>query len=137
MSKPAKVLRIVILLLISVGGLSFAVLAVLAATGPADPRFAAAAFGVALLAAGANEIADVLVADWMSVALPPPPGDRSPGRLSSFGAGLVLVSVGGLMIGLDRVPLAIRWAAVAVIVLGFAFILVGQSVDRRHHVLAD
>jgi hypothetical protein len=137
MSKPAKVLRIVILLLISVGGLSFAVLAVLAATGLADPRFAAAAFGVALLAAGANDIADVLIADWVSVALPPPPGDPPAGRLSSLGAGLVLVSTGMLLIGLDHVPLATRWAEVWVFLLGFALILVGQSVDRRYHSLAD
>jgi hypothetical protein len=51
---PAKILRVVILLLITGGGLAFAVLAVRAATGRAGPRFAAAAFGVALLAAGAS-----------------------------------------------------------------------------------
>jgi hypothetical protein len=126
-SKPVKVLQTVFLLLVSTGGVAFAILAVLAATGLADPRLGAAAFGVTLLAAGADEIAGALVTDWVRR-----PWKLSPGRrLSAIGAGLVLGSAGEQMIALDRVPLPARLAAVAVFVVGFVLILAGQVYERR------
>ena len=57
-------LRKTILLLMGAAGVALAHLAVLAAAGLADPRLAAAAFGVALLAMGADELAGALAADW-------------------------------------------------------------------------
>jgi hypothetical protein len=114
-------------------GMTFALLAVLAATGLADPRLAAAAFGLALLAAGADGVAGALVAGWPREPWAPPPGGRPvrAGRLSSLVWGLVLGSVGALLIGLDRVPQPSRLVAGAVAVVGLALTLVGQSYDRR------
>src|SRR4051794_29084442 len=60
-SKPAKLLQMVITLLMTTGALMFGILALLAVTEQAEARLAAAAFGVALLAAGANEIAGAWV----------------------------------------------------------------------------
>ncbi|MFL5241069.1 MAG: hypothetical protein ACJ8FY_03090 [Gemmataceae bacterium] len=112
---------------------AFVVLAVLGATGRANPRLAAAAFGVAVVAAGASEIAGAVVADWPRVALNSPPGSRPvpAGRLSSLGSGLLLGSWGALLIGLDGVPLPARLAAVALLMVGLVLALVGQSQDRR------
>src|SRR5262249_50749211 len=80
-------LRKTILLLMGAAGVAFALLAVLAAAGLADPRLAAAAFGVAVLAAGADEILGALVAGWVPRGRwrPPPGGRRAArvGRLSS------------------------------------------------------
>src|SRR4051794_4104742 len=97
-------LRKAVLLLIGAAGVAFALLAVLAATGLADPRLAAAAFGVALLAAGADGVAGGLVAGWPRGWWEPPAGGRPAvreGRLPSLGWGLVLVSAGALLIVLD------------------------------------
>ncbi len=127
-------LRKAILLLMAAAGLAFALLAVLAAAGLADPRLAAAAFGVALLSAGADELAGDRGADWARGWWTPPAGGGPvgrEGRLSSLGWGLSLVSAGALLIGLDRVPLTARLVGVAVFVVGFALGLVGQSYDRR------
>ena len=127
-------LRKAILLLMATGGAAFVLLVVLATAGLADPRLAAAAFGVALLAMGADELAGARAADWPRGWGEPPAGGRPAvreGRLSSLGWGLVLVSAGALLIGLDRVPLTARLVALAVFVVGFALGLVGQSYDRR------
>src|SRR5439155_21171318 len=64
----------------------------------------------------------------------PPPGGRPAvraGRLSSLGSGLLIGSVGALLIGLDRVPPPARLVAGAVSVVGLALALVGGSYDRR------
>ncbi len=134
MSEPAKVLRVVLKLLMSAGAVAFGVLAVLAAAGRVDPRLGAAVFGVTLLAVGADEAAGALIADWPRGWWEPPAGGRPgvrEGRLSSLGWGLVLVSAGALLIGLDRVPLTARLVGVAVFVGGVVLGLVGQSCDRR------
>ena len=127
-------LRKSILLVMAAGAVAFALLAVLAAAGLADPRLAAAACGVTWLAMGADELAGALIADWARGRWTPPAGGGPAvreGRLSSLGWGLVLVSAGALLIGLDRVPLTARLVGVAVFVVGFALGLVGQSYDRR------
>jgi hypothetical protein len=134
MGKSKRVSQVVIRVVTAAGAVAFALLGVLAAAGLADPRFAAAAFGVALLAVGADEVAGALVAGWPRGRRGPPAGGRPPlreGRLSSLGWGLSLVSAGSLLIGLDRVPVTARLAAVAVFVAGFALGVVGQSYDRR------
>lgn len=59
------VLQAVLSRLMAAAGLAFVLLAVLAGAGLADPRLAAAAFGVAVLAAGADEVAGALVAGWV------------------------------------------------------------------------
>jgi hypothetical protein len=127
------VLRKTIFMLMGAGAVAFAILAVLAAAGLADPRLAAAAFGVALLAGGVDGVAGALVPDWPRGWEPPAAGRPAVrvGRLSSLGGGLALVSAGALLIGLDRVPLTARWAAVAVFMTGSALALVGGSSDRR------
>jgi hypothetical protein len=127
-------LRKTFFLLMAAGGAAFVLLAVPAAAGLAGPRLAVAAFGVAMLAAGADGVAGALVADWPRGWWQPPPGGRPAvrvGRLSSLGGGLVLGSAGALLIGLDRVPPPARLVAVAVLVVGLALALVGGPSDRR------
>ena len=133
MSKSVKVLRVVIFLPMATAGAAFVLLVVLVTAGLADPRLAAAAFGVAVLAASAHEFAGALVADWASPGWTPPPGSRPirAGRLSYLGSGLLLGSWGALLIGLGRVPLPARLVALAGIVVGLALALVGESYDRR------
>src|SRR5205823_2405131 len=97
-------------------------------------RLADAAFGVALLAVGADGVAGALVADWPRGWWKSLPGGRPTvrvGRLSSLGWGLLFGSVGALLIGLDRVPLPARLVALAVSVVGLALGLVGGFYDRR------
>ena len=128
------VLQTVLSLLMAAGAVAFALLAVLAAAGLADPRLAGAAFGVAVLAMGVDELAGAVVAGWVPRGRwQTPPGGRPTaraGRLSSLGAGLVLVSTGVVFIGVAWMPRPVLLAAVAVFVVGFALLLVG-SYDRR------
>lgn len=133
MSKSAKKLRDVIFLLMAAAGGAFVLLAGLAASGLADRRLAAVAIGITLLAAGGDGVAGALVADWERVGWKPPTGRPTvpAGRLSSLGFGLLMGSVGILLIGLDRVLLPARLVALAVAAVGFLFTLVGQSHDWR------
>ena len=133
MSKPAKVLRVVIFVPMVTALAAFVLLVVLGMAGLVDPRLAAAAFGIAVLAASAHQIAGALGADWSSPEWTPPPAARPvrAGRLSYIGSGLLLGAWGALMIGLDRVPLPARLVAVAVLVVGLVLAMVGESHDRR------
>src|SRR5579885_1978826 len=121
------VLQTVLSLLMAAGAVAFALLAALAAAGRADLRLAAAAFGVAMLAMGVDELAGALVAGWVPRGRPP---TARVGRLVSLGAGLVLVSTGVVLIGLAWLPRPVLLVAVAVFVAGFALLLVGSH-DRR------
>src|SRR5579883_1725262 len=111
-------MQIVLSLLMTAGGLAFALLAVLAVAGLADPRLAGAAFGVAVLAMGVDELAGALVAGWVPRGRwQPPPGGRPAarvGRLLSLGAGLGLVSTGVVFIGVAWMPRPVLLMAVAV-----------------------
>ena len=130
MTKPAKVLRHAILLLMATGGVAFVLLVV---AGLADSRLAAAAFGVTMLVAGADGVFGAMIAEWERVGWNSSPGLPTvpAGRLSSLGFGLVIGSVGMLLIGLDRMPPPAQLLAGAVAVIGFVLTLVGQSYDQR------
>jgi hypothetical protein len=128
------VFQTVLSLLMAAGAVAFALLAVLAAAGLADPRLAGAAFGVAVLAIGVDELAGVVVAGWVPRGRWQPPQGGRPtarvGRLLSLGAGLALVSTGVVFTGVAWMPRPVLLVAVAVFVVGFALLLVG-SYDRR------
>ncbi len=130
----STVLQVGFKLVMTVACAAFFPLAVLAAAGLADPRFASAAFGVAMLAVGADGIAGALVAEWPRGWWEPPANDRPAvwiGRLSSLGSGLLIASAGVLLIGLDQVPLTARLVGSVVFLVGFALLLVGGYYDRR------
>jgi hypothetical protein len=132
-SKPAKVLHGLIFFLMGAAAAAFVLLAVLAAAGLTDPRYAAAAFGIVFLAVGADGVAGALVADWPRVGWKPPPGRPTfpAGRLSSLGFGLTIGSVGMLLIGNDQVPQSARLVVLVGFAAGFVLTLVGQSYDWR------
>jgi hypothetical protein len=126
-------LRVVIFVPMVTALAAFVLLVVLGMAGLADPRLAAAAFGIAVLAASAHQIAGALGADWASPEWTPPPAARPvrAGRLSYLGSGLLLGSWGALLIGIGRVPLPARLVALAGMAVGLALALVGVSYDRR------
>ncbi|HEY3969256.1 MAG TPA: hypothetical protein VGM05_32190 [Planctomycetaceae bacterium] len=129
-------LQVVLSVLLTAGGLTFIPLAVLGAAGLVDPRFAAVAFGVTLLAAGADELTGVVVAGWVPLGQWPPGGRPTTARLarlSSLGGGLVFLSTGTLLIGIGFacMPPPVLLAAGAVYLLGFALALLGCRHDSR------
>jgi hypothetical protein len=111
----------------------FIPLAVLGAAGLLDPRFAVAAFGAAMLAAGVDELAGVVVARWVPLGQWPPGGRPAARmeRLSSLGGGLVLVSTGTLLMGFAWMPAPILVAAGALLAVGFVLALLGCRLDCR------
>ncbi len=131
-------LRKTILMLMGVAGVSFGILAILAAAGLADPRFAAVAFGIAMLAAGVDGIAGATVAGWPREPWAASSGSRAapPGWMSSLGYGFVLVATGMVFITFDWVPRAVLLGPGAMFVVGLAFTLVGQYHDERRAEMA-
>lgn len=123
--------HVMLSLLIATAGLAFVFLALLAAAGLVDPRFAAVAFGIAALDAGVDEVAGALVAGWAPLGRWPAGGrpEARLGWLGSLGFGVVLVSTGVVLIGLAWMPQPVLLVAVAVFVAGFA-LLIGGSYDR-------